>query len=183
MSKLMTCVMLFTSIPRAAMSVATSTRVWPAMKSFKARWRAFCALLPWKAAELMPAMPRRSATRSAPRLVRVKTMTRSHAGSARIVCRRLCFSAERTIITFWSMRSTTICFDDKSMRNGSCRISYANFLISGGIVAENNAVRRFIGISDTILLMSRMKPMSNMRSASSSTSVWTPERSHERILT
>ena len=43
----MTCVMPSTSMPRAAMSVATSTRVVPCLKLASARSRAFCDLLPW----------------------------------------------------------------------------------------------------------------------------------------
>ena len=34
-------------MPRATMSVATSTRTWPSRNALSARWRAFCALLPW----------------------------------------------------------------------------------------------------------------------------------------
>ena len=42
------------SMPRAAMSVATSTRILPALKSASARSRALCDLLPWIAAAPMP---------------------------------------------------------------------------------------------------------------------------------
>ena len=53
-SKLMTCVIPSTSMPRAAMSVATRTRVSPLRKDSSARCRAFCDLLPWMAAASTP---------------------------------------------------------------------------------------------------------------------------------
>ena len=65
-----------TSMPRAAMSVATSTRVRPLRKSSSARMRWLWLLLPWIASAPTPAASRCCATRSAPRLVRVKTMAR-----------------------------------------------------------------------------------------------------------
>ncbi len=49
------------SMPRAAMSVATSTRILPARKASSARWRAFCDLLPWMASDSMPFLARCSA--------------------------------------------------------------------------------------------------------------------------
>ena len=47
--KLMTRDTPFTSMPRAAISVATSTRTFPERKSSNARSRAVCDLLPWMA--------------------------------------------------------------------------------------------------------------------------------------
>jgi hypothetical protein len=72
-----TCVTPLTSMPREARSVATSTRARPRLKLSSAFWRAFCDLLPWIASETTPRSSSASATRLAPRLVRVKTMTRS----------------------------------------------------------------------------------------------------------
>jgi hypothetical protein len=46
--------------------------------------------------------------------------------------------------------------------------------ISSEKVAENSRFWRFLGSSARIFLMSRMKPMSSMRSASSSTRISTP---------
>ena len=64
------------SIPREAMSVATSTGVLFALKFASARWRAFWLLLPWIASARMPRACRCRTTRSAPCLVRVKTIAR-----------------------------------------------------------------------------------------------------------
>src|SRR5258707_1216175 len=58
------------SMPRAAMSVATSTRDSPALKRASARSRLFCGLLPRMASHWMPARSRWRTTRSAPGLVR-----------------------------------------------------------------------------------------------------------------
>jgi hypothetical protein len=66
-----------TSMPRAAMSVATSTRALPRRNMSSAFWRAFCDLLPWMASAHDAGLQIASATRLAPCLVRVKTMTRS----------------------------------------------------------------------------------------------------------
>ncbi len=55
---------------------------------------------------------------------------------------------------------------------GLRRISAASRAITGGIVAENSSVCRRDGSRAMILLRSGKKPMSIMRSASSSTSVW-----------
>ena len=77
----MTWVTPCTSMPREARSVATSTRALPRLKLSSAFWRAFWRLLPWIASERTPRSSSASATRLAPRLVRVKTMTRSSAAS------------------------------------------------------------------------------------------------------
>ena len=61
------------SMPRAAMSVATSTRTRPALKSLRAWTRAVWLLLPWMAAAVMPWALRSRAMRLAPCLVRENT--------------------------------------------------------------------------------------------------------------
>ena len=53
-SKLTTWVTSSISMPRAAMSVATSMRARPLRNSSSARWRAFCDLLPWMASAAWP---------------------------------------------------------------------------------------------------------------------------------
>ena len=63
------------SSPRAAMSVATSTRALPRLKSASARVRAPWLLLPWMAVAVRPSRSSCSASRLAPCLVRVKTST------------------------------------------------------------------------------------------------------------
>ena len=52
---------------------------------------------------------------------------------------------------------------------GSIRICWANFRILGGMVAENNKVCLLEGNCVIILLISSWKPISSIRSASSST--------------
>ena len=64
-------------MPRAAISVAISTGTVPARKPARARSRWPCDLLPWMAAALMPSVSSRLTALSAPRLVRVNTITRS----------------------------------------------------------------------------------------------------------
>ena len=58
--------------------------------------------------------------------------------------------------------------------------SFASDLIVGGNVAENNNVWRFFGSVAMIFFSAGRKPMSSMRSASSSTSVSTADRSSVR---
>src|SRR5258707_7241221 len=90
----MTWVTPLTSMPREARSVATSTRALPRLKLSSAFWRAFCDLLPWIASEETPRSSSASATRLAPRLVRVKTMrSEEHTSELQsrqyLVCRLL----------------------------------------------------------------------------------------------
>ena len=53
--------------------------------------------------------------------------------------------------------------------SGEVRMELANFSISGGIVAEKKSVCRLAGISFNTRFISCIKPISNIRSASSST--------------
>ena len=102
-SKLMTWVMPSMSMPRAAMSVATSTRVRrrgsrPA-PARAAPWR----LLPWMASAPMPALVQLAARRlSAPCLVRVKTSARP----MRLVAQQL--RQQRALLGL-ARRSSTCC--------------------------------------------------------------------------
>ena len=59
---------------------------------------------------------------------------------------------------------------------GSRRKEPATFSIERSIVAENRSVWRDFGVAATIFLTEGRKPMSSMRSASSSTSTSTWER-------
>jgi transglutaminase-like putative cysteine protease len=79
-------------------------------------------------------------------------------------------SPHSTNSTRWSMRSTVVACGVTSTRTGWRRMPAASSAIACGMVAENSMVCRSTGNSLTILRMSRMKPMSSMRSASSSTS-------------
>ena len=69
-----------TWMPRAATSVATRARTAPEENCFSARSRCGCDLLPWMATADTPAAPSWRTTRSAPCLVRQKTMAELVAG-------------------------------------------------------------------------------------------------------
>ena len=61
-----------------------------------------------------------------------------------------------------------------STRTGADKNCSERRVISGGIVAEKNSVWRVNGTSETIRSISGIKPISNMRSASSITKTSTP---------
>ena len=117
----MTWVTPGTSMPRATMSVATSTRTWPLRKALSARWRAFCALLPWMTSAATPSLTRFCATRSAPRLVRAKTMVRPTPGPVTSATRRPRLAAVSVGSTRCSTRSTVVACGATSTRTGSLR--------------------------------------------------------------
>src|SRR6476660_9926114 len=158
-----------TSMPRAAISVATSVRTCPARKAASTRSRWFCDLLPWIASDARPALASARTTLSAPRLVRVKTSTRSTDFSRNTSASRPGLPARSTWMTRCAIRSTVVAAGVTATRTGSRSIWLARSAISRGIVAEKNSVWRLLGSLVTILRMSWMKPMSSMRSASSST--------------
>ena len=175
-----------TSMPRATMSVATSTRTWPLRKALSARCRAFCALLPWMTSAATPSLTRLAATRSAPRLVRAKTMVRPTPGAETSAARRARLAAVSTSSTRWSTRSTVVACGATSTRTGSLRKPWARPATSAGMVAEKSAdCRRGCRLA-TIFRTGWMKPMSSIRSASSSTTkrVWSSmiERSSIRSV-
>ncbi|CFO35758.1 Uncharacterised protein [Bordetella pertussis] len=163
-----------TSMPRAATSVATSTRSWPrcSWPSVRVRWRWFMS--PCSAAAAKPWSARRSARSSAPRLVAVNTMawsrraSRSTWSSRRILCAassaysRLCVM----LACFWRWPAI-------SMRCGSRIMRSARRATLPSRVAENSRVWRSFGRRSMMVSISSMKPMSSMRSASSSTRVCT----------
>ncbi len=175
-----------TSMPRATMSVATKTRTWPLRKAFSARWRAFCALLPWIASAAMPSLPRFCTTRSAPCLVRAKTITRRTSGAVTSAASRARLAAVSTTSRRCSTRSTVVACGATSTRTGSLRKPWARLATSAGMVAENSADCRRGCSAATIFRTGWMKPMSSMRSASSSTTqrVWSSriERSSIRSV-
>lgn len=76
----MTCDSWSTSMPRAAISVAISTRSSWFLKPVSARCRAFCDLFPCMASALIPDLLRVRASLSAPYLVLVKISTDLIAG-------------------------------------------------------------------------------------------------------
>ena len=77
----------------------------------------------------------------------------------------------------WAMVSAVVAGRATSMRTGSFRNCLVSRVISGGMVAEKNRVCFLGGVRRKIRSMSGMKPMSSMRSASSTTRIWTPVRS------
>src|SRR2546421_57995 len=93
-----------TSMPRAAMSVATSVRTRPARKSLSTRSRWPCDLLPWIACAAMPALTRPRTTLSAPCLVRVKTSARSMLSALSTSTSNAGLAAR----SVWMMRCTTL---------------------------------------------------------------------------
>ena len=135
------------SMPRAAMSVATSTLVCPALKPSSAATRAVWLLLPWMAAAGMPCLFRSLAILSAPCLVRVKTSAfctggfrfwMSH-GSRNFL---LPFSTKYRL---WSMRSTVLDTGSTLTKAGSCRMPAASCSISLGMVAREHQVLAHFG--------------------------------------
>ena len=158
------------SIPRAAMSVATSTRVLPFLKLVSAAWRAFCDLFPWIASAGIPRRSKSLETRSAPCLVRVKTKTDF------ISSRSLSRWARRSRLELVStknaccmMVSAVLETGSTETRTGSIRRSSLKRSTSKGMVALKNIVWRLRGSLAITLRTSLIKPMSSMRSASSST--------------
>ncbi|MCY1434207.1 hypothetical protein D9M71_502610 [compost metagenome] len=159
------------------MSVATRMRTSLALKSARALVRAFWLLLPWIAAAARPCLVRYSARRLAPCLVRVKTSTCSQAPTViRCASRaRLWLAGRRN--TRCSMRSTVVFGGVTSMRSGSCSSLLARSTMSFEKVAENSRFWRLGGSLARTFFTSWMKPMSSIRSASSSTRISTWERS------
>ena len=160
-------------MPRAARSVATSTRRAPLLNSERALVRAPWLLLPWMAAAAMPSFSRRSAIRFAPCLVRENTSTCCQS-LARI--RWLSRSPLRSMSQGCSRCSTVGAARFSGVAcscTGCCNSPVASLLISVEKVAENSRFCRLGGIKARILWISRMKPISSMRSASSSTRIST----------
>ena len=72
------------------------------------------------------------------------------------------------------MVSAVVAGREASMRIGSLRNCLVSRVISGGMVAEKNRVCFLTGVSLKMRSRSGMKPMSSMRSASSTTMICTP---------
>ena len=167
-------------MPRAAMSVAINTGGRRDLKAARARSRWFCDLLPWMAAAVMPALSRSRWSLSAPCFVRVNTITRPVA-SSRSSCTSVArFSLLGTKKTDWLTVSAGVACGVVLTSSGSSSIDDASSRTSAGSVAENSSVWRSRGSIATIRFMSWMKPMSSIRSASSSTRNSTARRSTSR---
>src|SRR5215813_4798838 len=128
------------SMPRAAMSVATRARTSPFLNDARARSRWPWLLSPWIATASTPTCSRPRATRSAPRLVRVKTITRLKPASSNSSASRARLRCCSTNRTRWLMRSTVVaCGVTETFTGFGLRISPASFSISLGMVAEQAA--------------------------------------------
>ena len=167
------------SMPRAAMSVATSTLVLPALKSSSAVTRAVWLLLPWMAAAGMPCLVRSLAILSAPCLVRLNTSALTTGG-----CRFLMSQGSRNFLFPFStwyrlcwMRSTVLDTGSTLTKAGSRRMPAASCSISAGMVALNIRFWRTLGSLAITFFTSCTKPISSIRSASSSTKISRSDRS------
>ena len=165
------------SRPRAAMSVATRTWSWPSLNFRRLSWRAVWDLLPWMAAAATPRRVRSRATLSAPCLVRVKTRAFFTSSWRRMSSSRAVLFFRSTRQTSWRMISTGEETGAAAAFTGSWRRVSTRSRISGGRVAEKNMVCFFSGSRRMTLRTSWIKPISSIRSASSSTKISTLDRS------
>ena len=187
----MTCVMPSMSMPRAAMSVATSTRSLPALEVVE---RALARVLRLVAVDRLGAR-----CRAASELLGDAVGAVLGAGEDQRA--RRCSASLQDLA---QQRALVALLDEvdplvdplggasppasPSTATGSRRIVSASLAISRGMVAENSSVCRCAGSVAMMRRTSWMKPMSSMRSASSSTktssrSSWTvpwPIRSSSR---
>ena len=162
------------SMPRAAMSVATRARISPLLKPASAWVRALWLLLPCSAMALMLFLVRYSATLLAPNLVRVKTSTWLQLLRLTISTSRAFFLPRPTGWITWVMRCTVVLRGVTCTLCGFFRRLLARSRISSLKVAENSRLCLSRGTRASTFFTSWMKPMSSMRSASSSTriSIW-----------
>ena len=80
----------------------------------------------------------------------------------------------RNLTTICSMFSAAVAWRATSMRAGADRKVLVMRSISGAMVAEKNSVWRVKGVRLKMRSISGMKPMSSIRSASSTTMICTP---------
>ena len=158
-------------MPRAAMSVATSTGVRPERKLSSAFCRWLWLLLPWIAAAWMPAWSSWRATLSAPCLVRVKTIARSMSSVRRTSTSAWRLASRSISRTFCSIRSIGLEAGATAISCGLFRKSSASARIGFGMVADSSTVWRSRGRLARIWRIAGRKPRSSMWSASSSTTV------------
>ena len=108
--------------------------------------------------------------------VRANTMTRSEPFSASTALS----SAGLRVCATWTMYCSTVSAVSPlwaiSTNAGSCSSLPTLFLMDASMVAENSSVWREAGVAPMIFFMAGQKPMSSMRSASSSTSTSTSPR-------
>mmetsp|Transcript_8601 Transcript_8601/g.21946 ORF Transcript_8601/g.21946 Transcript_8601/m.21946 type:complete len:214 (+) Transcript_8601:422-1063(+) len=169
------------SIPRAATSVATSTRVLPCEKEASAASRSACGLSPCIASAATPSANNDSANSRHPRLVLTNTITRPAPAPplpnpcALSAARNLAgFPACETISTSCVM-VLTACKAPASLpcptrtSVASRESSAASACTCTGHVAVKKSVWRSLGSFSKAARICGSKPMSSIRSASSST--------------
>ncbi len=118
-----------------------------------------------------------SVSRFAPCLVRVKISTCCQSFSLIKCATKSRLWACGTMCTVCSTISDAVLRLATSIKPGLLSKPSASFLISSEKVAENNKFWRFCGNNFNIFLISRIKPISNMRSASSNTKISIPDKS------
>ena len=166
----MTWLMVFTSMPRAATSVATSTRRRRLRRPSSTRLRRPWGMPPCSASTAWPMSASRIASASASRCVLVNTSAWSTSrvvrmwSSSAFLWRRSSAQCRRC-----SMSACVSVCEATSMRRGSRSSSSASRPAGPEKVALNIRVCRCCGSASAMAWMSSMKPMSSMRSASSST--------------
>ena len=157
------------SSPRAATSVATSSRSRPSLKAIITPSRAPWDMSPCSVFTRMPLSPRRRASRSTPILVRTKMIACLGFSALTTSASLSCFSLSPTsmkdcaTVSMVSVAALTLIVSGSYMRFS------ASFLISGGMVALNSAVWRPEGQRPRIFSTSSRKPRSSISSASSRT--------------
>ena len=132
-----------TSMPRAAMSVATRMRTGPSRKPFSAFWRAFCDLLPWITAAWKPSRSRSRVDAVGAVLGAREHDHRAIAGSASIAGQHLALllGPRQHHRSARSRRRWCPAAPPRRAR-GSLSRPRASCSISAGMVAENSAVCR-----------------------------------------
>mmetsp|Transcript_37669 Transcript_37669/g.98700 ORF Transcript_37669/g.98700 Transcript_37669/m.98700 type:complete len:218 (+) Transcript_37669:288-941(+) len=169
------------SRPRDATSVATSVRTAPRRNFWSVRSRSHCSMSPWSASQFQPSPLSSLASSSHRLLVPQKTMALACSLSAKPSLSVLTSTIKWCILSFFSDRGITrmICVtlalatrrlptSPMCTVTGSTRNSDASARIFFGHVAVNKSIWYPGGTLPRALRMSGSKPISSMRSASSS---------------
>mmetsp|Transcript_8811 Transcript_8811/g.23905 ORF Transcript_8811/g.23905 Transcript_8811/m.23905 type:complete len:205 (-) Transcript_8811:771-1385(-) len=168
----MTYLMSFTSKPRDATSVATRIGDLPSLNSFNTQSRSSCFLSPWMQRAGKPSSRISRVSWSPPRFVsqKIRILEPSITFSSNLFRRpRLSYSC--TTSTYCRMVCAVRRSSEPTLMctGSSLQMSRASFCTSFGQVALHISVCRSGRTCVVILRTCGSKPMSNMRSASSST--------------
>src|SRR5258708_5755864 len=136
------------SSPRAATSVATSTRSCQALKWVSPRVRWLWFLLPWMASAVMPSRSSCSARRLAPCLVRENTRTWRQSPLVIRCANNARLRSLSTGCTTCEMRFDVASTLSTATSTGACRKESASPRISFENVAEKNRFCLFAGSED-----------------------------------